>query len=68
MFLSEVIVQGGGIHCKVEGIVLSVEEPTELRGGKFQKTLQEVRGTQQGWNVAGQTKKLLREAWISHVN
>lgn len=34
MFLSEVIAQGGGIHCKVEQVVLSVEEPTELRGGK----------------------------------
>lgn len=35
MFLSEVITQGGGIHCKVEGVVLSAEEPTEPRGGNF---------------------------------
>lgn len=25
MFLSEVIAHGGGIHCEVEGVVLSVE-------------------------------------------
>lgn len=35
MFLSEVIAQGGGIHCKMEGVVLSVEEPPEPRGGKI---------------------------------
>lgn len=35
MFLSKVIAQGGEIHCNVEGVVLSVEEPTELRGGKI---------------------------------
>lgn len=35
MFLSEVIAQGEGTHCKVEGVVLSVEEPTEPRGGRI---------------------------------
>lgn len=35
MFLSEVIAQGGEINCNMEGVVLSVEKPTELREGKI---------------------------------
>lgn len=35
MFLSEVMVLVGRTHSKVEGVIPSVEEPTQPRGGKI---------------------------------
>lgn len=64
LFLSEIIAQGGGIHCKLEGVVLFVEEQKEQsqRKGKFQKMLQEVRETWQEWNVAALEKEVAQRS------